>query len=253
MPLAATIPDIAAIPSTIIVGRNSARLYHVERTRVNAAVLSRSPIMATAIGIISAISGFIGAVVTLLTYLGVKIKIGRLSIRISRAGFKRAAQSLALGVSVGLVIFGIGTGSFAVYQLGGETTTTTIPSPTVKITSLGPGQRVPIEVSEVRGTSMGLRPGQEIWIVVVSAARYYPQDGPVVVAPNGNWVSPPVFFGIDRDAGRTFYVLAVLANSPAGKVFDHYIEVGNRTTNFPGISRLPTGASEYYRVVVIRR
>lgn len=224
--------------------------------------------MGTTINTISAIGGIIGAVVAVLTYFG--IKIGGINIKVSPAGFKRLVQSLGLGAAVGLVVFGVVTGAVAaISRLGGEapkarattstsmraisTTSTTTPLPTVKITSLRPRQRVPSKVSEIRGTSTRLRPGQEIWIIVISLSRYYPQDGPVIIERNGNWASPPAFIGTDRDVGRTFYVLAVLANSQAGTALDHYLEVGNQTGNYPGIKRLPAGAQEYYRVPVIRR
>jgi hypothetical protein len=95
---------------------------------------------------ITAISAIIGAVVTVLTYLGVTIKV-------SGAWLKRVAQSLALGVGVGVVVFAVGmvasaamadddatsttsTSTTSASTTTTSTTSTTVPAPTVEITSL---------------------------------------------------------------------------------------------------------------------
>src|SRR6266511_4260424 len=99
--------------------------------------------------------------------------------------------------------------------IGPSTTSasTTVPAPTVEITSPRSGQRVPAQGVEIRGRSSHLQGGREIWVVVVvrGIGKFYPQDGPVTIAADGDWTSLPVFFGYNRDAGRRFDALAVIA------------------------------------------
>src|SRR6266511_2569517 len=106
-----------------------------------------------------------------------------------------------------------------------------------------------------RGTPSHFQGGREIWVVVVvrGIGKFYPQDGPVTIAADGDWTSLPVFFGDNRDAGRRFDALAVIATADAGGAFGRYLERGRLTGRYPGITRLPAGARVYDRVTVVRR
>jgi hypothetical protein len=135
-----------------------------------------------------------------------------------------------------------------------KATTTTSPSPLVNIISLKDGQHVPTNINVVHGTSKYVPSGDEIWLAVIveGIARFYPQNGPVPVRPDGDWTSPPVIFGGKQDVGRKFDLLAVLANRSAGEAFSRYLQNGQKTKSFPGLVRLPAGAVEQDRITVVR-
>jgi len=102
--------------------------------------------------------------------------------------------------------------------------------------------------------------GEAIWVLTstLGVDRVYPQGswldgvGPASLDANHHWAVPTVLVGGPGDKGRVFYVIAVLADAQASKMFWQYLETGATTHQYPGLDSMPMGAVEYDRVEVIR-
>ena len=105
----------------------------------------------------------------------------------------------------------------------------------------------------VRGTSQKIPEGQAIWIMVYPhvVGRYYPQDNPTDVQANGDWTSL-IYIGIKEDVNRKFDIIAVLADKRAQDAFNAYFKKAKDTKTWPGLERLPEGATIYDRITVTR-
>lgn len=111
----------------------------------------------------------------------------------------------------------------------------------------------------VTGTVNTALNGRSIWIFISTPGinRFYPQGswpdgvGPAILDANHQWASPTVYIGAPGDKGRIFYVIAVLADAKASNIFWQYLKMGASTHIFPGL-QLPSGATEYDRVEVVR-
>jgi len=127
------------------------------------------------------------------------------------------------------------------------------PPPDVNISYPSGGDRVIVQ-QVIRGTSFNIPEDQVIWIVIYpqEVVRYYPQDNPADIQANGDWTSSS-YIGIAADAGKTFDIIAVLANMEAQDVFNDYLEECKEQQSWPGLERLPEGAVLYERINLIRQ
>lgn len=128
-------------------------------------------------------------------------------------------------------------------------------TPPVRIISPSSGSPVAENVV-IKGTSQGLDKRHKIWIAVISlsTARFYPQNGPVSVRPDGQWTSLPTYIGIrgdDRkDVEAIFDIVALVVTKEAHSSLSEYLAGSNKTGRFLGLGELPEGAIEYDRVTV---
>lgn len=127
--------------------------------------------------------------------------------------------------------------------------------PTTKVEITYPYDGATVEIREmVRGTSQKIPEGQTIWIVVYPhvAGRYYPQNDPADVQANGDWTSL-TFIGVEEDVGGKFDIIAVLADKRAQDTFYAYLTQAKDKKTWPGLKRLPEGATIYDRITVTRK
>jgi hypothetical protein len=126
------------------------------------------------------------------------------------------------------------------------------PSAMIRITYPSDGSEVERKVT-VRGTSQNIPDGQVMWIVIYvhEARRYFPQDLPVDVQANGDWISP-VIIGIDEDVGMRFDIIVVLVDEKAQDAFNDYLKQWKGKDSSPGLERLPDGVVIYERITVTR-
>ncbi len=126
--------------------------------------------------------------------------------------------------------------------------------PTTKLEITYPYDAANVEISEtVRGTSEKIPEGHAIWIMVYPhvAGRYYPQNDPADVQANGDWTSL-TNIGIKEDVNRKFDIIAVLADRRAQDAFNAYLTESEYKKTWPGLERLPEGATIYDRITVTR-
>jgi hypothetical protein len=123
----------------------------------------------------------------------------------------------------------------------------------VKITQ--PIEQAKVEQTEmVKGTSQMIPNGQVVWVVVFvhSVGRYYPQNNPADIEPSGDWASI-TYIGVPSDIGLKFDLIAVLADQQAQNAFNKYLVDARDKNDYPGLARLPNGATIYDRISVIRK
>jgi len=108
----------------------------------------------------------------------------------------------------------------------------------------------------VIGTAKNVPDESHIWILGYSyyTANYYPRSESESIPQNGEW-SVPIEVGGDDESGQEFAIIVMLANTEADKKFKDYVINCNRNKNWPGIveGEIPSGAKEYYRVIVTRK
>ena len=112
-----------------------------------------------------------------------------------------------------------------------------------------------VEIREkVLGTSQKIPEGQAIWIIVYPylVDRYYPQNNSADVQANGDWTSL-TSIGIEEEVNRKFDIIAVLADKRAQDAFNAYLIQANDTDTWPGLERLPEGATIYDSITVTRK
>ncbi len=133
-----------------------------------------------------------------------------------------------------------------------ESPTTKISTTEVKITHPYDGAYVEI-VEMVRGTSQKIPEEEVIWIVIFPhiVGSYYPQNDPADVQTNGEW-SSLISIGIEEDVDKEFDILAVLADKNAQYTFNAYLGEAKGKETWPGLQKLPEGASIYDRITVTR-
>ncbi len=109
-------------------------------------------------------------------------------------------------------------------------------------------------IENIQGTSRNIPDGYQMWLVIFSkdVGKFYPQEDPILVGPNEMW-SKKCYIGSDRDAGKDFELMVVLADPSANSVFLDYIEESELAGKWPGLNGLPEGADVYAKVNVIRR
>lgn len=94
----------------------------------------------------------------------------------------------------------------------------------------------------------------QIWVAVIPIiskdSRYYVTNGPAISEnTQGTWrAAQSVYIGQSNESGKQFAIVAILADLNASKVFENYWKQGTQ----PGIARLPNGAFEVSRVLVMR-
>jgi len=126
------------------------------------------------------------------------------------------------------------------------------PAPHAHIISPANGSKVAMVV-KARGTASHLK--GRLWLVVYSPVvhRYYPQPGPVTVSRTGKW-SGTVYFGTPTThRGEPYTLLAVQASAAASAAMKHYLDVGKRTGNWPGLVAMPRGSLRLASVHVTRK
>jgi len=109
-------------------------------------------------------------------------------------------------------------------------------------------------IEMIQGTSRNIPDEHQMWLVIFSKdiGKFYPQENPILAGSNGMW-SKKCYVGSERDAGRDFELMVVLADPIANSVFLDYIEESESTGKWPGMNRLPEGAEIHAKVNVIRR
>ncbi len=114
------------------------------------------------------------------------------------------------------------------------------------------GSRVS-QIQTIDGESQILPPDSVIWPVVYLPAtgRYYPQNFPADVQANGEW-SATVYIGQENDSGIAADIIVVLADKSAQDAFYSYLADAKDRNDFPGLDKLPKGATIYDRVSVVR-
>jgi hypothetical protein len=127
------------------------------------------------------------------------------------------------------------------------------PVTTVKITQPVNGDSVE-HTEVVRGTSQKIPDEQKIWIVVFvqKAGRYYIQNNPADVQANGEWTSL-TYFGIPKDVGLKFDILAVTADNDAQAAFSRYLNEARDRNDYPGLEQVPKGTTTHDRITVTRK
>ncbi len=128
--------------------------------------------------------------------------------------------------------------------------------PTTEVEITYPSDGANVEIREMaRGTSQKIPEGQAIWIVVYTHVvdRYYPRDNHADVQANGDWASSLTYIGIEEDVNKKFDIIAVLADKRAQDAFNAYLKQSEDTETWPGLKRLPEGATIYDRITVTRK
>jgi hypothetical protein len=112
---------------------------------------------------------------------------------------------------------------------------------------------VPIPVT-VKGTYKNLPSGQKIYVLVfpTDTGRFYPQRTSVKEEPDSTW-SCDVLIGLERDAGRVFFLYAVLADKEAQNRLNMYISQDKEVGDSPGLKEVPKGAQICSFVRVFRK
>jgi PKD repeat protein len=101
------------------------------------------------------------------------------------------------------------------------------------------------------GIAQNVPVDKEGWLIIFaySAQRYYPQ-GPIRPDANGSW-SFVSNIGSERDVGRKFDAILLLADNQAKDMFsDYFRNVSLR--GWEGMVKLPNHVDEYHRITVIR-
>lgn len=122
----------------------------------------------------------------------------------------------------------------------------------VKITTPIDLQRVGIS-QVVEGTFQSLAPEQKIWVLIYPSGigMYYPQN-PATQQTDNTWQAT-VAIGVKDDAGKEFFIYAVLADKEAQAAFNNYIKQARNENDSPGIPELPKGAQICNHIKVTRK
>ena len=105
----------------------------------------------------------------------------------------------------------------------------------------------------IRGTSKRVPKQHAIWVVVFphEANLYHPQNAPAEVQETGDW-STLVYIGTEKDSGKRFDIIAVVADKTAQDSFRAYLADGKKK-DWPGLENLPEEATIGARITVTRR
>lgn len=160
-------------------------------------------------------------------------------------GEPRKISTWTIVIGVSLILLAANLGVFGLRYWG----------PTTEVEITYPYDGATVEIREmVRGTSQKIPEGPAIWIVVYPhvAGRYYPQNDTADVQANGDWTSL-TYIGIEEDVNRKFNIIAVLADKRAQDAFNAYLTQAKDKKTWPGLERLPEGATIYDRITVTRK
>jgi hypothetical protein len=130
-----------------------------------------------------------------------------------------------------------------------------VPEPSTEVEISYPYNQSQVERTEtIRGTSQAIPDGSVIWVVAIpqQVGRYYPQNYPADVEAQGNW-SSITYIGIEGDGGKKFDILAVVADRTAQDAFNAYLADARDKSDWPGLEKLPEGATVYARITVTRK
>lgn len=119
-----------------------------------------------------------------------------------------------------------------------------------RITEPSDGSVVPSEIT-VEGTASGIEAGSALWTVVHIGGLFWPQRQALIV--RDTWTAQAFIGGGTQDSGKQFDVLAVLADGEADRAFLEWLQRGEETGDFPGLSVLPPGVNIMDRVAVSLR
>lgn len=144
------------------------------------------------------------------------------------------------------------------YTLTVKSSVKPTPTPTpvsvvIKITSPTEGERVPFS-NVVSGTVSGeMQEGQFMWLVMnpsTNPGQWWPQGGRI--GPwEGQWDIQAWFGKENKDIGTKYYLAVILVNEKDNQYYINYLENGQKTGNYPGIS-LPPSAEIMDRITVVR-
>jgi len=119
------------------------------------------------------------------------------------------------------------------------------------VTIISPVNNAKVGIWElVNGISKNIPVGQELWLVVRVDGLYFPHKVETVNA-DGTW-SHNVQIGQNGEGGKSFDLIAVLADSSAQVVAQKWIE-NKDTSNHYNLTELPLGMTQYSVVTVIRK
>jgi hypothetical protein len=129
----------------------------------------------------------------------------------------------------------------------------------ITVAGLGRDGRVAQE-EIISGTLSGVEDALSVWVLVFPFyGRWYPQSydpctGLHTIQTDGQWRVRAVF-GNDKDKGKPFDVVVVLADEQASAFFNEKQKEFCRDNNYPGFLtiELPDGITEKYKIRVIRR
>jgi hypothetical protein len=165
---------------------------------------------------------------------------------------KRFAKGRTLRqLVVGLLLIVVSAGVTAVFTAGDDPKPVTPKSPVVTLNKIGPNVGL---VEAVSGTASNLADGDAVYILVKPAgdAHFYPQRGPCPIA-NGQFTCERVQFGASGAAGRKGYeVVVIRANGAAQLALLDYAKALAKNPKTPGLTAIPTGATEVARQGVTR-
>jgi hypothetical protein len=102
------------------------------------------------------------------------------------------------------------------------------------------------QTETITGSSCRLPNGQDTWIIVYSPEDklYYPHEFKADLEADGHWVSRGTIIGGQQDDGKTFDLIAALADEPGGR---------RLAAGSSGLPALPDGVRIYQRIEVTRR
>jgi hypothetical protein len=183
--------------------------------------------------------------------------------RISRAVPVSIALLVAGGIAASLVLAGCNGAAPRPHLLpigtGPSSSPAVSPPPSgpVQVQVTVPARQTPpakvVQAVVVRGTVQNLPAGQQIWVFTQNpgSSRFNPQSQAAVISPAGGWTSQ-TFVGSSGDAGKQFQILAVTADAAAVNTITGYLASARQSGNYPGLAKIPAGATVYDKVPVIR-
>lgn len=90
--------------------------------------------------------------------------------------------------------------------------------------------------SKFSGHTTNTLQNHQVWAVVESEGRYYPQDGPYTLLPDGRW-SGTVFIGDESESGELFVLHVVKAGPTGAAQFNEYLRKESATDSLEGMLR----------------
>ena len=134
------------------------------------------------------------------------------------------------------------------------TSTPTPLQPPLAINITGPseGDKIPRSIT-VTGTISGDLPDNRyMWVVVQPhvSSGWWPQTGRIRPV-GGNWYVQ-AWIGVEKDIGKNFDIAVILVNKDSDLFYQHYLERGKETGDYPEIP-LQDDASIYDLITVTRR
>ncbi|MDD3248025.1 MAG: hypothetical protein PHF18_14430 [Methanosarcina sp.] len=125
--------------------------------------------------------------------------------------------------------------------------------PEIQITYPVNGAKVGIK-EFIKGTQKNIPDDKALWVVIFPYESYnYHPVKEVNIQDDGSDFTVPITIGTEENSGEMFDIIAVLTDKDAQEVFTNYLETAAEQQNWPGISSLPEGAEEMYKVTVTRK